>query len=1187
VTCPSCGADNRAGSKFCSQCGAVMARTCATCGTALRPDAKFCDECGTPAGSQTPAPVARQPEKAPGQESGIAERRLVSVLFADLVGFTPLSENRDAEEVRELLTRYFDTCSALVRRYGGTVEKFIGDAVMAVWGAPVAHEDDAERAVRAALELVDAVAALGGEIGAPGLQARAGVLTGAAAVTMGAGDQGMVAGDLVNTASRVQAEAQPGTVLVGDATRQATEAALVYEDAGDRTLKGKVEPIRLWQALRVVAGRGGAGGGALQSEGLEPPFVGRDRELRLTKDLFHASAEQRKAHLVSVLGIAGIGKSRFSWEFFKYIDGLVERIYWHRGRCLAYGEGVTYWALAEMVRMRANIAEGEDIASARAKLQACLAEHLPDETERRWLEPRLAHLLALEEHGTQTREDLFSAWRLFFERLAARQPTILVFEDMQWADTSLIEFIEYLLEWSRSHALYVVTSARPELVDRHPTWGAGKRNFTSVFLEPLTATAMEQLLDGLVPGLPDELREQILQRAEGVPLYAVETVRMLLDRGLLTRAGNVYRLTGPVEDLEVPQSLQGLIAARLDGLRPEARRVLQDAAVLGKTFTAPSLASVSRTPEDELETLLAELVRKEVLSVQADPRSPERGQYGFLQDLVKRVAYETLSKRDRKEKHLTVAAWFEGSWVGEGSDLVEVVASHYLEAYNLAPQDPDADAVKERAANVLLQAGERAASLAANVEAEHFFKQAAHLVDSTLRQADVNERAGEMAQRAGRLDAAREHFERAINLYESESQAHPAARVLARLGQIESYSGHLDQAIQRMERAFAVLINDPPDADLATFAARLGTMHFFKGEPEAAVERNDIALDIAETMWLPEVLSQALNTKATIAMKARHVEEAQALLGHALRLALDNDIPTAALRAYNNLADNLCHKDRYLEALDLYRNGLALARRVGDRVLERSLSTEMAYVLMQTGAWDEAVDVATSVHEAELQEASGELLSLLSFGELYLQRGELAEFEKLVSGFAWMAESDDFQARAIYMSSRACWLRASGKHGEALAEARQAMTLVTELGGPGHQAAKAGFQEACEAAFEMGDLTSAEALLGFVDGMRPGERPPYLRAQAARFRARLAQAKGDDAKAESAFAEAEGIFTEISTPFRLAVTQLEHAEWLASAGRNVEAAPLLDEAIEMFVRLRAEPWIARARRSSPVDVVAS
>ncbi len=469
-------------------------------------------------------------------------------------------------------------------------------------------------------------------------------------------------------------------------------------------------------------------GGAQKSEGLEAPFVGRDRELRLIKDHFHASADEHKAQLVSVVGIAGIGKSRLSWEFFKYIDGIAELVYTHRGRCLAYGEGVTYWALAEMVRMRAGITEGEDPASALTKLQRCLVEFLSDADERRWVEPRLAQLLALEDRAAQDREDLFSAWRLFFERLADRQPTVLVFEDMQWADTSLLEFIEYLMEWSRNHALYVVTSARPELVDRHPTWGAGKRNFTSVFLEPLAAQAMEQLLDGLVPGLPDELREQILRRAEGVPLYAVETVRMLLDRGLLERAGSVYRMTGPVEDLEVPQSLHGLIAARLDGLRPEARRVLQDAAVLGKTFSVPSLAAVSGVLPSDIQPLLAELVRKEVLSVQADPRSPERGQYGFLQDLVKRVAYETLSKRDRKEKHLAVAAWFESSWGGEEADVVEVLASHYLEAYNLAPQDPDADQVKSRAADVLFQAGERAASLAANSEAERYFQQAARLV---------------------------------------------------------------------------------------------------------------------------------------------------------------------------------------------------------------------------------------------------------------------------------------------------------------------------------------------------------------------------------------------------------------------------------------------------------------------------
>ncbi|HXM71441.1 MAG TPA: hypothetical protein VN970_09920, partial [Thermoanaerobaculia bacterium] len=392
---------------------------------------------------------------------------------------------------------------------------------------------------------------------------------------------------------------------------------------------------------------------------------------------------------------------------------------------------------------------------------------------------------------------------------------------------------------------------------------------------------MEQLLDGLVPGLPDELREQILQRAEGVPLYAVETVRMLLDRGLLERSGSVYRLTGAVEDLEVPQSLHGLIAARLDGLRPEARRVLQDAAVLGKTFTLTSLAAVSGLPPVDLQAMLTELVRKEVLSVQADPRSPERGQYGFLQDLVKRVAYETLSKRDRKEKHLAVAAWYENSWGGEESDVVEVVAAHYLEAYNLAPQDPDADRVKDRAADVLFQAGERAASLAANSEAERYFEQAARLVPDSARKAEMHERAGQMAARSGRNAVAISHLERAITLYESENLPHPAARALSRVGLVESVSGQLDRSVQRMERAFAVLADDPPDEDLATLAVRLGSALYFNGDTDTASKRIEAALDIAEKLGLPDVLSQALNAKAILAMQRRHGEEAMALFAHA------------------------------------------------------------------------------------------------------------------------------------------------------------------------------------------------------------------------------------------------------------------------------------------------------------------
>src|SRR6266536_3509848 len=529
MICSNCGAENPSVGKFCLQCGHRLARACPACGTALPSDARFCGECGsTIAPNQAPSragdagPVAR----APGPAEPATERRLVSVLFADLVGFTTLSESRDSEEVRDLLSRYFDACRTVISRYGGTVEKCIGDAVMAVWGAPVANEDDPERAVRAAFDLVEAVSGLGAEVGAPDLRVRAGVLTGEATVNLAAHGEGMVAGDVVNTASRIQSVAEPGSVFVGEATRRASEAAIAYEDAGIHELKGKAEPVHLWRALRVTAGRGGL----MKSEGLEPPFVGRDRELKLVKGLFHACIDEGRSTLVQVTGIASIGKSRLGWEFFKYMDGVRRVFLWHRGRCLAYGEGVTYWALAEMVRGRAGILEGEDRASATVKLHEAVERYVPDLDDRRFVEPRLARLLGLQERTAPDKTDLFAGWRLFFERLAEQLPVLMVFEDLQWADPSLLEFLDYLLEWSRGFPIFVMTLARPG-TDR--TSLAARRNATSIYLEPLSGQAMEQLLTGLVPGLPAELTRKILDRAEGVSLYAVETVRMLLDRGLL------------------------------------------------------------------------------------------------------------------------------------------------------------------------------------------------------------------------------------------------------------------------------------------------------------------------------------------------------------------------------------------------------------------------------------------------------------------------------------------------------------------------------------------------------------------------------------------------------------------------------------------------------------------------------
>ena len=1164
MLCPSCGTENKSDAKFCVECGAPFGLACPSCGTQYAAGQRFCAECGTPLTDAAPPPAAG-PRQAPA-----AERRLVSVLFADLVGFTTLSESRDAEEVRELLSAYFDTCRSLIERYGGTVEKFIGDAVMAVWGTPTAQEDDAERAVRAALDLVVAVPELD-----PALKARAGVVTGEAAVTLGAEGQGMVAGDLVNTASRVQSVAEPGTALVSESTKRATEAAIAYEVAGSFELKGKTEPMPLYRALRVTAGRGGA----LKSHGLEPPFLGRDRELRLVKELFHASGEEGKAHLVSVVGIAGLGKSRVGWEFFKYTDGLSEDIWWHRGRCLAYGEGVAYWALAEMVRGRAGIVEGEEPDSARAKLLAAVEEHVPELDERRFVEPRLAHLLGVDQRSTHERDDLFAAWRLFFERLAEQSPVVLVFEDMQWADASLLDFVEYLLEWSRSHPIFVLVLARPELTERHPDFGKGLRNATTLSLEPLAPQAMEALL-GFAPGLPDSLRAQILERAEGIPLYAVETVRMLLDRGLLVREGDVYRPTGPVETLEVPETLHALIAARLDGLSPEERGLLKQASVLGKTFTKQALADLSGLAETELKPLLTSLVRKEVVNLQADPRSPERGQYGFLQDLLKRVAYETLAKRERKSLHVAAAEYLEGSWGPAEHEIVEVVASHYLAALEATPDAEDAGEIRAKARGHLSGAAERAASLGANEEAERYFEQAAELAEDPLEEAELLERAGEMAWSRGQADQAEAHYRRAIELFEAKEQTHPAARVAARLGEVEWQTGRLDEALERMERAYGVLSDDEPDHDLATLAAQLGRLYWFHGDVERAAERVESALEIAETLWLPEIVAQALITKGIVADTMGRSEESIALLKHALELALENDLPWAALRAHTNLGDTLARRERFEEALENHRAAAALATRVGNTFWDRMSHADSVYILAATGAWDEALGEASQVlADSEAGYIWG-LLSLVS--EVYVPRGAIDEAKDLVALLSRAESSADVQERSAFAAAKAGVLRATGSPDDALAAAEAALADIGTLGATS-QPIRFAFAEALESALALGDLAKVEQLIAQIDGLRPRERTAFLRAQAARFRAFVAGARGEQDNVEQGFKTAEQIFREYGMPFRLAVVQLEHAEWLLGRGRSEEAEPLHTEAREIFERLEAKPWLERANQASPAE----
>jgi class 3 adenylate cyclase/tetratricopeptide (TPR) repeat protein len=1098
------------------------------------------------------------------------------VLFADLVGFTSLSQHRDAEDVRELLGRYFDTARTVITRYGGTVEKFIGDAVMAAWGVQAIQENDAERAVRAALELVDAVAAFGEQVGAPGLRARAGVLTGEAAVNLDPNDDGMVAGDLVNTASRVQSVAEPGSVFVGDSTRSASEAAIEYEDAGTHQLKGKPEPVRLWRAARVIAGTGGS----LRPTGLEPPFVGRDRELRLLKEFLHATSEEGKARLLSVVGLAGVGKSRLAWEFFKYIDGLSETIWYQRGRCLAYGEGVAFWALTEMIRMRTGIVENEPLDSAKRKLRQSVEEFIHDEEERAWVEPRMAHLLGLEERALGDPRDLYAAWRVYFERMAAQLTTLLVFEDLQWADSGLLDFIEYLLEWSRNSPILVVTLARPEFGESRPGWGTGKRGLTSLFLEPLSTDAMGQLLSGMVPGLPEDLRALILDRAAGVPLYAVETVRMLIDRGLLVEDRGAYRAQGSLEALEVPESLHALIAARLDSLPPLERSLLQDAAVLGKSFSAAAVSAVTSIPEPDVEPVLASLVGKDLLAIQSDPRSPERGQYVFVQDLIRSVAHGTLARRERKLRHLAAATYLARAWSDE-EEIAEVVAAHLVEAYDAEPAAADAQEIRDRAQLALVRAAEHADSLGGAASAQRYYEHALELADSDEGRADLHQKAGKSARLQGRGGQVRAHFETAQALYAATGQPLGQAMMLCELATSDFSEGKVADALRRTQDALATVpdagTDDEHQATLAKIEARLARFMYFSSDYDAALPHVERALQIAETADLWDVLALALDTKGSILAARGRRTEAEVIIRGALNVALEHDLTERASNSCLSLATTFEEEDRLDAALDLYEQAEGLLQRLGDRPNAAGARLNRILGLLDLGRWGEVEAMFTEYLEADAEELGSRLWPgalAVSAAWLYALRGDAAAVRRLVDAGAAIVEHAHLEVRAGHDAARAVLANAEGDHVLALATAEATLRACIDESFPVWM--RLALIEAVEAAFSLGEVSKVVDLIRLVrEHFRPG-RQPSMDAHILQWEARMAAEVNDSDGAAAKFRAAIDAFATLQRPFWLAVTRLELAEWLLAQGRDAEAQEPLAQARATFEELRAAPWVNRA-----------
>jgi class 3 adenylate cyclase/tetratricopeptide (TPR) repeat protein len=1108
---------------------------------------RFCGECATPlaagAGASPAATVRSGPASAP--VAPVAERRLVTVLFADLVGFTTLAEGRDAEDTRELLSHYFDLCRDVIDRYGGTVEKFIGDAVMAVWGAPTAHEDDAERAVRAALELLDAVRTLG-----PSIEARAGVLTGEAAVTVGAIGQGMVAGDLVNTASRLQSVAAPGTVLVGEATQRAASAAIAFESAGAQALKGKEAPVAAWRALRVVAERGGR----KRADALEAPFVGRADELRQLKDLFHATARETRARLVSVTGPAGIGKTRLAWEFTKYLDGLVQNVWWHDGRSPAYGDGISFWALGEMVRARAGLRETDDEPTTRTRIAETVATHIPDPDERRWIEPALLALLGVES-GIGS-EQLFGAWRTFFERLAATAPVVMVFEDFHFADGGLIDFVDHLMEWSRSHPIYVVTLSRPELLERRPDWGAAKRNFNSIYLEPLPEPVMRALLAGLVPGLPESAVVAIVGRADGVPLYAVETVRMLLSDGRLTLEDGAYRPVGDLTTLAVPETLTALIASRLDGLAAGDRILVSDAAVLGQSFTLAGLSSVSGVPGDTLEPRLRALVRRELLTLEADSRSPERGQYAFVQALIREVAYNTLARADRKRRHLAAARFFESL---DSDELAGGLAGHYLAAQRNATEGPEADALGAQARISLRAAAERATALGSHDQALAFLQQALTVTTDPLEEAELLERAGEAASAGAHHDQAEALLRRALEMQRERGDRVAAARVIVALGRALFGPFRTSQALAVLEPAADEFADLGTDTTYVALLGQLARAYMMNGDSERSIEISDRVLEAAEKADLVAIVADTLVTKGTALGALGRGYEGLGSIETGMHLAERRGFAVTAVRGRLNRGWLLAQGDPRA-ALANDRLGLAEARRLGQRTWSNVFLTNATFGARLTGDWDWALHELEELLAGDLDRETW-IIGIGSTIRIRALRGDpvddlLAEVERVAG------DVSDRQVLVAPSEARAILAMARGELGEAGATFRR--TAALSAGN-----AFESLSNAARTAIRAGDAESAAADLAAFEAI--GAHGPAIDARRASIRAGLAALDDRPAEALPLYRESLRIFRDSGLPLDEALTAIEMATLLDPAEPEVRAA--VDAGREILVRLGARPLL--------------
>ena len=1126
-SCPNCAAENPERARFCMSCGAELTPACPSCGAQNPAGAKFCIECGSPLAGESAAPAQPAAAEAPPEE-----RRHATVLFADLSGYTAAAERLDHEAVKALVDRTLRRLGEEIERFGGTIDKFIGDNVMGVFGAPVAHEDDPERAVRAALAMQEAMEEANRQSRSErgvAFSLRVGINSGE--VMAGAvGDRYTGMGDVGNVAARLQAAGRPGTVTVGESTYRSTRAAIAYERLEPLQLKGKEEPVSAWEATGAVTEprRGPAPA--------KTPLIGREEEAEMLVSLVDRVGRESRPHLVTVIGQAGVGKSRLLRELMSSLIDSETPPTIRSGQCPPYGSGIAYWALAEILNQEFEIRDTDAPEVAWEKLRAGVTElmrELGDEDAGTRNTGLLAIPLGIdvpddvkpseEADPQRMREALFSAARAVVEGIARRRPLVLAIDDIHWADEGMLDLIDHLTRWVRA-PLLLVCLTRDELLERRPGWGGGRRNATTISLEPLTDDETRELVAALMPadtagsGVGADVVPQVAERAGGNPLFAEEMVNRLIEEDT-------------VEAAALPSTVQSLLAARLDSLDRLERRLLQSASVIGQTFWEGALTATAAEEGLDLGHTLSALEQKDLLAPSAGSRLAGEREYAFKHVLIRDVAYSMLPKSVRCKKHVEVAEFIRER-AGERSDgVIGLIAEHFARAAALGSEAGlDTNALAElqvQALESLEAAGDAAAVLYSNAEAFDRYTAALELseaVDPGLV-ARIGEKQGDVALRMGRVDTSVGVWERCLAYHREQEDLARVADLHRKIGAALWHKGERRASIDNYQRGIDLLKDGPPCIELVRLYEEAASLYMHTGDNMLAIYASEKALRLAERLDEARAASRAHGIFGRVFGRIGDSEKARENLERSVALARESD-RAEAVRALLTLGYHLeVSEADYEGAAEAYREALEIAQEVGDLPSQVELHASLGQLAVESGDWEE-VERATEA-SASLAEREG-LHGKLCFPDV--MRGVLS----------WRQADWDDAAR---------YFRRAHQLGEQVGRSEVAFTALYWL---------------ASALRESGDLTAAESELA--RALDICERAGLIAQSVEAISARaivLALADRTD-QARTAAEEAERLADRLHYPVGKAATAEATA---AVADDPADAASRMDEARERWLEL--------------------